>query len=61
VTSRSCTWRADDLNLAFTILNTSAEPFDGWLRERSHDLHVIAEGQGFTAPALVLDFDIGTT
>jgi hypothetical protein len=52
---------ADDLDVAFTILKTSPEPFDRWLRERSHHLHVVAEEPGFTAPALMLDFDIGTT
>jgi hypothetical protein len=51
---------ADDLDIAFTILKTSAEPFDTWLRERGHHVHGIAMEEGFTPPVLVLDFDIGT-
>jgi hypothetical protein len=51
---------ADDLDVALTILTTSDEPFDRWLRERSHHVHGVVEGEGFTAPVLVLDFDIGT-
>ena len=51
---------ADDLDMAFTLLKTSAEPFDSWFRERSHHVHWIAEEEGFTAPVLVLDFDIST-
>jgi hypothetical protein len=43
---------ADDLATAFTILGTSAEPFD-----RSRQVHGIAWEEEFTAPELVLDFD----
>ncbi|HRD59752.1 MAG TPA: hypothetical protein PLZ93_03540 [Nocardioides sp.] len=51
---------ADDVDIAFTLLKTSAEPFDIWFREQSHDVHGIALAEGFSAPELVLDFDIGT-
>ena len=48
---------ADDLAAAFTIVGTSAEPFDRWFRDHVHQLHGIALDEGFTAPELVLDFD----
>jgi hypothetical protein len=49
---------ADDLAAAFTMLGTSAEPFDRWFREHVRQVHGIAFEQGFTAPELVLDFDV---
>ena len=48
---------ADDLAAAFTILGTSAEPFDRWFRDHVRQVHGIAWDEGFTAPELVLDFD----
>ena len=48
---------ADDLAAAFTILATSAEPFDRWFRGHVRQVHGIAWDEGFTAPELVLDFD----
>ena len=48
---------ADDLATAFTLLGTSAEPFDRWFRGHVRQVHGIAWDEGFTAPELVLDFD----
>ncbi|MGE5287138.1 MAG: hypothetical protein ACM3ML_08055 [Micromonosporaceae bacterium] len=48
---------ADDLATAFTILGTSAEPFDRWFRDHIRQVHGIALEERFTAPQLVLDFD----
>jgi hypothetical protein len=48
---------ADDLATAFTILGTSAEPFDRWFRDHVRRVHGIALEEGVTAPELVLDFD----
>ena len=48
---------ADDLAAAFTIVGTSAEPFDRWFRDHAGQVHGIAMDDGFTAPELVLDFD----
>jgi len=48
---------ADDLAAAFTILGTSAEPFDRWFRDHVRQVHGIALEDGFTVPELVLDFD----
>ena len=48
---------ADDLATAFTLLGTSAEPFDRWFRGHVRQVHGIAMDEGFTAPELVLDFD----
>ena len=48
---------ADDLAAAFTVVGTSAEPFDRWFRDHAGPVHGIAAGDGFTAPELVLDFD----
>ena len=48
---------ADDLAAAFTILGTSAEPFDRWFRGHLCQVDGIAWDDGFTAPELVLDFD----
>ena len=50
---------ADDLAAAFTILGTSAEPFDRWFRGRVRQVHGIALDAGLPAPELVLDFDTG--
>jgi len=49
---------ADDLATAFTILGTSAEPFDRWFRDHVRHVHGIALADGLTSPELVLDFDI---
>lgn len=48
---------ADDLAAAFTILQTSAEPFDRWFRDHARQVQGIAWDDGFTAPELVLDYD----
>ncbi len=48
---------ADDLTTAFTILGTSAEPFDRWFRDHVRQVHGIALEDGFTASELVLDYD----
>ena len=48
---------ADDLAAAFTVLGTSAEPFDRWFRDHIRQVHGIALEDGFTAPELVLDYD----
>jgi hypothetical protein len=48
---------ADDLVAAFTILGTSADPFDRWFRDHVRQVHGIALEDGITAPELVLDFD----
>jgi hypothetical protein len=48
---------ADDLAAAFTILGTSAEPFDRWFRGHIRQVHGIALDDGFPAPELVLDYD----
>jgi hypothetical protein len=48
---------ADELAAAFTIVGTSAEPFDRWFRDHARQVHGIAMDYGFTAPELVLDFD----
>ena len=47
---------ADDLAAAFTLLRSSAEPFDRWFRDHIRQVHGIALEQGFTAPELVLDY-----
>ena len=49
---------ADDLDIALTILGTSAEPFDAWFRDHVREVHGIALERGFTPPDLVVDFDI---
>ena len=48
---------ADDLAAAFTMVRTSAEPFDRWFRGHAGQIHGIAWDDQFTAPELVLDFD----
>ncbi len=50
---------ADDLAAAFTMLGSSAEPFDRWFRDHVRQVHGIALEDGFTAPELVLDYDTG--
>ncbi len=50
---------ADDLAAAFTLLGTSAEPFDRWFRGHVRQVHGIAVEDGFPPPELVLDFDTG--
>jgi hypothetical protein len=47
---------ADDLATAFTMVGTSAEPFDRWFRDHAGQVHGIAWDDGFTAPELVLDY-----
>jgi hypothetical protein len=47
---------ADDLATAFTIVGTSAEPFDRWFRDHAGQIHGIALDDGFAAPELVLDY-----
>ena len=47
---------ADDLAAAFTILATSAEPFDRWFRGHAGQVHGIALDDAVTAPELVLDY-----
>ena len=48
---------ADDLAAAFTILGSSAEPFDRWFRDHVRQVHGITLDDGFPAPELVLDYD----
>lgn len=48
---------ADDLTVAFTILRTSAEPFDRWFRDHLRTVYGIAWDERFTVPELVLDLD----
>ena len=48
---------ADDLAAAFTLLGSSAEPFDRWFRGHVREVHGIALEDGFGAPELLLDFD----
>jgi hypothetical protein len=48
---------ADDLAAAFTVLGSSAEPFDRWFRDHAGQVHGIALEDGPTAPELVLDYD----
>ena len=48
---------ADDLAAAFTVLATSAEPFDRWFRGHAGQIHGIALDDRFAAPELVLDYD----
>ncbi len=50
---------ADDLAAAFTMLGSSAEPFDRWFRDHVRQVHGIALEDGFTSPELVLDYDTG--
>ena len=49
---------ADDVAAAFTMLATSAEPFDRWFREHVRRVHGVDLAAGFTPPELVLDFDV---
>jgi hypothetical protein len=49
---------ADDLATAFTVLGTSAEPFDRWFRDHVRQLPGAVLGDVFTIPELALDFDI---
>ncbi len=49
---------ADDVAAAFAALATSAEPFDRWFREHVRGVHGVDLEDGFTAPELVLDFDV---
>jgi hypothetical protein len=47
---------AGDLAAAFTIVGSSAEPFDRWFRGHAGQVHGIAWDDRFTAPELVLDY-----
>ena len=49
---------ADDVLAAFTILETSAEPFDRWFRDHVRQVHGVALEEGFDPSELVLDFDV---
>jgi hypothetical protein len=49
---------ADDLGIAFSILGTSAEPFDRWFRDHVRPVHGVASEDGLATLELVLDFDI---
>lgn len=49
---------ADDLSAAFTMLNTSAEPFDRWFRDHVRRVHGVAFEERLTSTELVLDFDV---
>jgi hypothetical protein len=49
---------ADNLAAAFTMLETSAEPFDRWFRDHIRRVHGVALEQLFDATELALDFDI---
>jgi hypothetical protein len=40
---------ADDLAAAFTVLGSSAEPFDCWFRDHAGQVHGIALEDGLTA------------
>jgi len=48
----------DHIATAFTILASSPEPFDCWFRDLALRVHGVALEEGFTAPELVLDFDV---
>lgn len=52
---------ADDLERAFRVLGTSAEPFDRWFRDHVRRVHGIALDAGLPAPEQVLDFDVNAT
>jgi hypothetical protein len=49
---------ADDFAAAFAHMGTSVEPFDRWFRDHVREMHGVALDEGFTAPDIVLDFDI---
>ena len=49
---------ADDLAAAFTMLGTSAEPFDRWFRDHVRRVHGVAFEQLLASSELVLDFDV---
>ena len=49
---------ADDLATAFAMVGTSTEPFDRWFRDNVRNVHGVALEPGFSAPELVLDFDV---
>jgi len=52
---------ADDLAAAFTMMATSAEPFDRWFRGHVHQVHGSAWDVGSTISELILDFDTDRT
>jgi hypothetical protein len=47
---------ADDVDVAFRALGTSAEPFDAWFRDHVRNVHGIALEDGFPPPELILDY-----
>lgn len=49
---------ADDVSAAFTMLGTSAEPFDRWFREHVRRVHGVGLEHLFDLTELALDFDI---
>jgi hypothetical protein len=49
---------ADNLAAAFTMLGTSAEPFDRWFRDHIRRVHGVALEQLSASTELVLDFDL---
>jgi hypothetical protein len=52
---------ADNLADAFTMLSTSAEPFDRWFREHVRRVHGVALEQLVRSTELALDFDVDRT
>jgi hypothetical protein len=49
---------ADNVTAAFTLLGTSAEPFDRWFRDHVRRVHGVALEQLLDSTELVLDFDV---
>jgi hypothetical protein len=49
---------ADDLAAAFTMLGTSAEPFDRWFRDHGRRVHGVALERLLDTTEQVLDFDV---
>jgi hypothetical protein len=49
-------FEADDLDVAFTALGKSDEPFDRWFRDHVQRVHGFSLADDFHAPEQVLDF-----
>jgi hypothetical protein len=49
-------FEADDLEVAFTALGKSDEPFDRWFRDHVQQVHGFSLADDFHAPEQVLDF-----
>ena len=49
---------ADNLAAAFTMVGTSAEPFDRWFRDHGRRVHGVAVEQLLASTEQVLDFDV---